>query len=260
VVQERDRGLLEALDHLVVVDREQAKVLGPFTSTSRANARLLALTRAGLLRRAFLPAGAIGRKAIYSLPQTGGRRLIEGRIAHQLALNRVYLWLAGQPPALGQLTLWRACTKPIGGLRLIPDAYTELGGPTGERLLAFVEADCGTEALSVWKRKAEQYVALASSGRFEAEFGQARFRVLVVAPSVRRARTISSAIAEITTKLFWISSFESINCVDVSAPVWLRPEGGAPVPLIPVCATADRVAGSVQASPGSVQPAAAATM
>jgi FlaA1/EpsC-like NDP-sugar epimerase len=37
-----------------VVDREQAKIVAAFGSTTRANARLLALTRAGLLRRFFL--------------------------------------------------------------------------------------------------------------------------------------------------------------------------------------------------------------
>jgi hypothetical protein len=259
VVQERDQRLLEALDQLVVVDREQAKVLGPFTSTPRANARLLALTRAGLLRRFFVSTGAFGRKAIYALPKTGTPRLIESRVAHQLALNQVYLWLKEQRSADVQLVSWRACTKAIGGLPLIPDAYVELA--VGARLIpAFIEADCGTEPLSVWRKKAENYVALAASGAYRAAFAQDRFRVLVLAPTMRRAQSIKAGVAEITTKLFWISSFESINGVDVGASVWLRPGGAAPVPLLPSCATVDHAAGSAPVSRASAPPAAEATM
>jgi hypothetical protein len=48
VIQERDRRLLRELGHLRVIDREQAKVFGGFSSTTQVNARLLALTQAGL--------------------------------------------------------------------------------------------------------------------------------------------------------------------------------------------------------------------
>ena len=58
VVQPRDRRLLEELATMRVIDREQAKQAAGFTSTSRVNARLLALTGAGLLRRFFI--GTIG--------------------------------------------------------------------------------------------------------------------------------------------------------------------------------------------------------
>ena len=61
VLQERDRRLLEALESMRVVDREQAKVVCGFRSTRRANARLLALTRAGFLKRAFVGS----RQAVY---------------------------------------------------------------------------------------------------------------------------------------------------------------------------------------------------
>ena len=57
VVQSRDRRLFEELPVMRVVDREQAKIVAGFGSTTRANARLLALVRAGLLRRFFLGAG-----------------------------------------------------------------------------------------------------------------------------------------------------------------------------------------------------------
>jgi hypothetical protein len=53
VVQQRDLKLDEELAVMGVIDREQAKIVAGFGSTTRANARLLALTRAGLLRRFF---------------------------------------------------------------------------------------------------------------------------------------------------------------------------------------------------------------
>lgn len=54
-----------------VVDREQAIIAGGFNSTTRVNTRLLALTRAGLLRRFFLGTNAGNRKAIYALSHKG---------------------------------------------------------------------------------------------------------------------------------------------------------------------------------------------
>ena len=53
VVQERDRHLLRELAVMRIVDREQAKTVAGFGSTTRVNARLLGLTREGLLRRFF---------------------------------------------------------------------------------------------------------------------------------------------------------------------------------------------------------------
>jgi len=54
-----------------VADREQAKCVGGFGSTTRINTRLLALNRTGLLRRFFLGTTASGRKALYSLSKRG---------------------------------------------------------------------------------------------------------------------------------------------------------------------------------------------
>ena len=89
-----------------IVDREQAKVVAGFGSTTRANARLLALTRAGLLSRFFLGTTAGGAKALYTLSQKGAqlakvphrgfrRRKDQALVAdffvqHQLAVNEIY--------------------------------------------------------------------------------------------------------------------------------------------------------------------------
>ena len=63
MVQERDLHLLRELAVMRVIDREQAKIVAGFGSTTRANARLLALTRAGLLRRFFLGSGGGGKRS-----------------------------------------------------------------------------------------------------------------------------------------------------------------------------------------------------
>ena len=73
VIQERDRHLLRELSVMRVIDREQAKTVAGFSSTTRANARLLLLTRAGLLRRFFLGTIAGGAKALYTLSLKGAQ-------------------------------------------------------------------------------------------------------------------------------------------------------------------------------------------
>src|SRR5579872_734471 len=67
IVQERDRRLLAEIATMRIIDRELAKVAVGFRSTTRANTRLLKLTRAGLLNRFFIGSVAAGRKAIYTL-------------------------------------------------------------------------------------------------------------------------------------------------------------------------------------------------
>src|SRR3954462_6033382 len=54
LLTKRDAELLTHLGLLRIIDREQAKVLGPFGSTTRVNARLLVLARLGLLKRFFI--------------------------------------------------------------------------------------------------------------------------------------------------------------------------------------------------------------
>ncbi len=113
VVQERDRHLLRELSILRVVDREQAKIVAGFHSTTRANSRLLALTRAGFLRRFFLGTSGGGQKALYALssegarivdvPYRGPRRrqdevlVADLFVAHQLSINEIHCTLKYQP-------------------------------------------------------------------------------------------------------------------------------------------------------------------
>ena len=66
MVQERDLILLSQLWIMHVADREQLMIAAGFTSITRVNTRLLALVRAGILRRFFIGCGG-GRKALYAL-------------------------------------------------------------------------------------------------------------------------------------------------------------------------------------------------
>lgn len=242
VLQPRDRHLLEELATMRVVDREQAKIVAGFRSTTRANTRLLALSRADLLRRCFLGTTAGGSKALYILSPKGAqaigvphrgphRRKDEALIAdffveHQLQINDIYCALKYRPlPASGvTFRRWRSFAQPVTpAIRLIPDGYVELATPNGP-VTAFLEIDLGNESLTVWKEKTRNYLQLALSGECERQFGQSRFRILVIAHSERRMRSIRTAIAAATDKIFWFASLESISREGFFAPVWLRPK------------------------------------
>jgi hypothetical protein len=242
VFQPRDRKLLEELAVMRVIDREQGKTVAGFGSTTRVNARLLKLTRAGLLKRFFLGTNAGGKKALYALSPKGAqflgvvnrspqRRNNEALIAdffveHQLAINEIYcaLKFGAMPPGLS-FRRWQEFSQTITkNLRLIPDGYVEIETPS-EISAAFLELDLGSESLKVWKEKARNYLQLAMSGECEQQFGQSRFRVLVIAHSERRMHSIRGAVNTTTQKLFWFGSLESINRDGLFAPLWLRAAG-----------------------------------
>src|ERR1017187_10206916 len=106
ILQERDLHLLREPSVMRVIDREQAKIVAGFGSTTRANARLLALTRAGLLRRFFLGTRGGCQRTLYALSLKGAqlvgvplraprRRMDEALVAdfvvlHQLLVNEIY--------------------------------------------------------------------------------------------------------------------------------------------------------------------------
>jgi hypothetical protein len=250
VIQERDRHLLREISVMRVIDREQAKTVAGFGSTTRANARLLALTRAGLLRRFFLGTIAGGAKALYAIslkgaqfvgvPESGPRRrqdeavVADFFIQHQLAINEVYCALkyGNRTPAGINFAGWKGFPKrPVQGLRLIPDGYVELRTPSSI-VAAFLEVDLGHERPRVWLDKVKNYLDLAVTGNFEKEFKQRQFRVLVVANSERRLDAIRDVVLSATDKLFWFATFESIRSHGVFGPIWQRPKGGQPQSLI----------------------------
>ena len=247
ILQERDLHLLRELAVMRVVDREQAKIVAGFGSTSRANVRLLALTRAGMFRRFFLGSGG-GRKALYMLsrkgaqtaqvPPRGPRRshdavlVADYFVGHQLAVNTIYCALRYSVIPSPQMTFnrWASFHEPVvPGIPLIPDGYVEFMTPKGITA-CFLEVDLGHESQTIWKRKAEHYLELALSGKYREHFGNERFRVLVLANSERRLHSIRKTVRAITQKIFWFATLASVHN-DFFAPVWFRSGESQPTKL-----------------------------
>ncbi len=241
VIQERDRRLLSELGVMRILDRESAKVVAGFKSTRRANARLLQLTRAGLLKRFFIGSIAHGRKAVYTLAPKGEQlvnailpginrasgRLVVGDafVAHQTGINDIYLALKYRSHPGVRLLRWHTFRQPISeAIKLTPDGYFETAIGDAVRAM-FLEVDLGTEALSVWQQKTALYLQLAVSGEFAKRFRHPQFRVLVVANSERRLANIRATVAKSTDKIFCFSSLETIHRDGIWQPVWLRPSG-----------------------------------
>jgi hypothetical protein len=248
MLQPRDLHLLRELAVMRVLDREQAKVVARFNSTTRANTRLLALVRAGLLRRFFIGSGG-GRRALYALspkgaqavevPVRGPRRpqdallVADYFVGHQLAVNGIYCALKYGVIPLPHVTFhrWVSFSEPVvPGISLIPDGYVELMSPSGV-IASFLEVDLGHESQTVWKGKAEHYLQLAVSGKCREQFGQNHFRVLVIANSERRLHSIQKTVAEITQKMFRFATLASVS-KQFFAPVWYRPTTTQPASLI----------------------------
>jgi hypothetical protein len=248
ILQPRDLHLLREVAEMRVLDREQAKVVARFGSTTRANTRLLALVRAGLLRRFFLGSGG-GRRALYALssrgaqavgvPLRGPRRpqdallVADYFVGHQLAVNAIYCALKYGAIPIPQVTFhrWLSFSEPVvPGIGLIPDGYVEFMTPTGI-IPCFLEVDLGHESQTIWKGKAEHYLQLAVTGKYQEQFGQERFRVLVIANSERRLHSIRKTVAEITEKVFRFATLASVG-TGFFAPVWYRPKEDKPKQLI----------------------------
>jgi len=239
----RDKRLLQAVAQGRVIDREQAKAVAGFGSTTRVNARLLQLVRAGLLKRFFMGTRAGGTKALYALSRKGaGVAEVPGRLVqrkngallvgdqfvqHQLALNAIWIQAKFRliPLPKVQFIRWLAFPSPLSKrIPLIPDGYFELKSGAGIQSI-FCEVDLGTESLKVWGKKIALYIQLAATGEFEQLFKNNRFRVLVAVSSERRLESIRSAVRKHTDKLFWFATLNNINEQGLFAPIWRRPEG-----------------------------------
>jgi hypothetical protein len=246
VVQQRDQRLFEEFEVMRVVDREQAKIVAGFGSTTRANARLLALVRAGLLRRFFLASG----KSLYVLSEKGARLagvplrsprrrkdevlVADFFIEHQLAVNLIYCAMKYGPIPVQrvQFRRWVAFHEPVTpSIPLIPDGYVEFTTPAGI-VAAFLEVDLGHERGPVWNEKLNHYARFADSGAFERRFGLKQFRVLVLANSERRVRSLRKTIAAVTQKVFWFATLGAVTSQGLFASVWYRPTGETATPFI----------------------------
>ncbi len=250
VIQDRDLHLLRELALLRIIDREQAKLVGGFRSTTRVNARLLALCRAGLLKRYLLGTNGAGQKAIYGISRRGAqfvdahyrglqRRADEPIIAdlfvqHQLMVNDIFCLLKYTPvfPPGVEFRRWLHFFEPVvPEIRLIPDGYVEFCAAS-ENIACFLEVDRGVESLRIWTEKVRRYLELAVSGAFERNFHEHRFRVLVIVNSLRRLHSIRRAVAPITPKMLWFATFSEAHGPSFFRTCWFRPTGDHCVSLI----------------------------
>jgi hypothetical protein len=243
ILQNRDAHLFRELAVMRVIDREQAKVVAGFHSTTRANARLLALTKAGFLRRFFWGSVGGARKALYALslrgaqiagvpyrrPRRGQNQILaaDSLAAHQLGMNEIYCALK-YPLVLDHCAVkflrWIGFQEPLTGTGLVPDGYAEMETPA--RVLAlFFEMDLGSESRNVWEKKVQAYLSYAASGNFAVQFGQPQFRTLVVTNSEARLRALRAATAPLTYKVFRFTALERIKREGFWASIWQRPTG-----------------------------------
>jgi hypothetical protein len=240
VLQDRDRHLLQELAVMRVVDREQAKCVAGFGSTTRVNSRLLKLTRVGLLRRFFIGSDAVGKKALYTLSPKGAaftgtsnqglrRRRDELSVAdifvsHQLRINEIYCLVKYRPISIPdtKFVRWVSFSEPLTpGSLLIPDGYVEVATPR-DYVATFLEVDLGHESRSVWRTKVQSYLRYAVSGDFTKQRKQPQFRTLVVTNSERRMDSLRAATGELTEKIFWFTTFDLIAREGFWSPIWQR--------------------------------------
>jgi Replication-relaxation len=240
ILQDRDIQLLRELAVMRVIDREQAKMVAGFGSTTRANARLLALTQAGFLHRFFWGTVGGARRSMYSLSPRGAAvagvpyrrpRRGQGQVlatdsfsAHQLEVNEMYCTLKYRAlPNDAKFIRWVAIHQPIYG-SLIPDGYAEIGKP-GKTIALFFEIDRGTEGRDVWQAKVQAYLAFAASGNFASQFGQPQFRTLAITNSESRLSALRAATATATLKIFRFTTTERIKRETFWGNIWQKPEG-----------------------------------
>jgi hypothetical protein len=241
ILQDRDVRLLRELAVMRVIDREQAKMVALFGSTTRANARLLALTQAGFLRRFFWGNVGGARKALYALSPRGAeivgvtdrgprRRRDEVLAAdffslHQLRVNDLYCTLKYRTlPKNATFVRWISFHEPLEGTTIIPDGYVEIE-ITGKLFALFFEVDLGTENRKTWQQKVQRYLSYAASGNFARQFGNPQFRVLVVANSESRLTSLRLATATLTEKIFRFATEERIKQETFWGTVWQKPSG-----------------------------------
>ncbi len=241
VLTERDRQVVTAVTDFQVLQREQLVRLGLFGSKTRANVRLLRLTKTGYLSRRYLPAVAGTNRALYYPgPLAGdllGRPLETARkerartkllsdlfLEHQLRLTDVRLSFLAQQP-LCQIDRWLSdVVLRQMNLPLIPDAYIEYR-LTDKSFAAFIEFDRGTETLTRWDGKARGYLSLAASGRYQTAFNRKFFRVLVLAHSTKRLAHLRSSILRHTDRIFWFTTLAQLVEAGPFGHIWFRPRG-----------------------------------
>lgn len=232
---ERDMRMLVLLYRFRLLNRDQLMAIAPFQSLTRANTRLGALVRAGLLSRKPIPIvpGNGSAQAVYSLgpgssaflkvdPSEVRRRARQvrrwdlGQVEHVLAANEVLVRLGEAIRKSQHLSLISFHTETelrqaFSGRALVPDgwiAWHDAGLPVNW----FFELDLHHEGLTEWRGKLLRYLNYASSGLHKESFGFDSFAVLVVTKTVKRLQSICR-LAEPVADFFRFATIDSVRHV-----------------------------------------------
>jgi hypothetical protein len=179
-------------------------------------------------------------------------------LAHQLALNDVYVSFARRPaPGGWTIGTWvddrllkQAHTKTVSitegkkteKVGVVPDAYMtlELQRPPWQ-LHFFIERDRGTMPVTSskplghsWHRRILAYNAAFEQGLFHDVYGTSNIRVLTVTDGIKRLRSLQRSTADTGGKgRFWFATMKQLEGGNpYSDPVWQRAGFEEPVALL----------------------------
>lgn len=205
---DRDRAFLTDLGLHHVMTRAQVVGLGYFTSTSRANARLLQLRQARLLRRIEPSALIAAREHLYAVGRPA-EAVLDTRVARLLAARSFTprfidhaLATVNLRIALKRLGMTRWWAEPqvrhTYEVRVGASVRTEDFRPDGLALIgglfAYVEVDRGNASRARIAAKFTSYRAYHERGLFAATFGAPSFAVLIATTGRLRKRHLLEAV------------------------------------------------------------------
>ena len=266
-LQQRDVLIVEAVHRHRVLSTDQIAALYFPTATSGVSSsclnRLRHLVRTGFLARGEqLQAKTEGRRPYVYMMTSAGCELLQDQfgyeeedidwkpsyndvqwmfLAHQLAINEVYVTLAKAVEPIGwHLDRWvddrilkqQAPQIPIHENRelvaVVPDAYFSLVGPGGSPTLQFfLECDRGTVTVAgagrtaTWTRRIKAYQAYFASEEIHEQYGTNRIRVLSVTTGERRLVSLKRATeAAGGRKRYWFAVADRVS----PARILLKPE------------------------------------
>jgi hypothetical protein len=108
-------------------------------------------------------------------------------------------------------------------LRLRPDAYAHFTPDNVflRSIHAFVEVDMGTESNDRFASKIRRYLAYRESRLFRVRFSGRAFRVLFVAPTSVRVRTLRRVAERLgAERTFWFARLPDVVTSAISDPIW----------------------------------------
>jgi len=258
---DRDRELMLSVYHYRFLPTSLI-VRRHFGSLTRGRARLRGLYHHKYVDRHYLPTqGPTTSEAIYSLgpaavPELAAfygfdpadvkrrRRRVEPMfLAHQLAIARFRIGVAyaGAPNGIG-FADWLDETEgrmrfqgedERGGLRtltLAPDGMSWLRSKRARFAFA-LEVDRGSMPLGRIEHKFRRYQQADAAGALRPLLGAERFRILVLAPSERRAQGIVTAAERAQAANVWVATDAALEADPALEPLWQRPGSGERLPL-----------------------------